>query len=146
MRSDIRESPNSEPIWISGRPAPKGSRTRGVRKDGRPYSRPASKFEKDWTSTVAWECARAAARHRASPPYAVRVEFVVAEPAKSTHGFPCTGDIDKLVRASLDGMVDGRLLTDDRYVTELHASVRYGSPTGANVWVWSASLTPRMAA
>ena len=43
-------------------------------------------------------------------------------------------------------MVDGLLLLDDRYVTELHATVEYGSPTGAFVSVSTASVAPRMAA
>jgi len=132
---------------VAGRPAPKGSRVYGTRKDGSSFSRPASRHEKSWTDAVALEATMIPVWRRPKPPYAVALYFRVARPARSTHGYPTRADLDKLVRGAMDGLVLGRLLLDDRHVTELHAAVDYGSPTGATITVGSAAAaTERTAA
>jgi Holliday junction resolvase RusA-like endonuclease len=108
-------------LFAAGAPAPKGSRTTGVRRDGTIYTRPASKGEHTWTEAVA----RVARRHRGrapAPPYRVELEFAMPKPARPAHPWPTLGDLDKLIRPTLDGLVRGGVLADDRHVLELRAS------------------------
>jgi Holliday junction resolvase RusA-like endonuclease len=53
------------------------------------------------------------------PPYAVAVVFYMPRPAKPSYSWPVVGDIDKLVRCTLDGLVTGRVIKDDRHVIVL---------------------------
>lgn len=105
-------------LFVPGTPAPKGSRTPGRRRDGSVYTRPASKAEHPWVEAVA----RVAMSHRRqSPasPYAVHLVFFMPRPTRPTHAWPSVGDIDKLERAVLDGLVRAGVLEDDRHVVEL---------------------------
>jgi Holliday junction resolvase RusA-like endonuclease len=108
---------------VSGRPAPKGSRTRGMTADGRHYTRPASKYEKPWTDAVQ----RAAEGHPALlPPYRVDLHFRFTRPAKPRYAWPVAADLDKAARATLDGLVKARLIADDKHVVQINASAEYG--------------------
>lgn len=120
---------------VLGTPAPKGSRTVGRRKDGSVFTRPASKGEKAWVEAVAAE----ARRHRPlEPPYATTVCFYLRRPQRPAHGWPTRGDIDKLVRSTLDGLARGGLIADDRHVVRLVADKRWAhEEPGATVVVWS---------
>lgn len=111
--------------------APKGSRTAGVRRDGSHYSRPASPHEHGFTEAVAREAlvcrAKGGARGGAEPPYRVEVTFYFRRPGRPSWDWPSRIDVDKAVRAVLDGLVRGGLLEDDRHVVELIASKRWSA-------------------
>jgi len=114
-------------LTIPGRIAPKGSRTTGVRRDGRRYTRPASKHEHPWTEAVARHAMVAARSGPLDPPYRVTLMFFFGRPARPAHAWPSRLDVDKAARAVLDGLVRGRLLVDDRHVIDLRARVSWAS-------------------
>lgn len=122
---------------VPGAPAPKGSRIPGRRKDGSIFTRPASKGEKPWVETVAL----IARGHRPpggkplEPPYRVELTFVMPTPKRPSHEWPSVGDLDKLERAVLDGLKTGGLIVDDRHVTDLHSSKRFGDPSTIGVQI-----------
>lgn len=109
---------------VSGQPAPKGSRTVGRRKDGSIYTRPANPREKVWTKTVADSCKEL---EYLSPPYEVEVKFRFTAPGKSKYSYPSRNDLDKLLRSTLDGMVQGGLIEDDRHIVRLVSQKEYGT-------------------
>lgn len=111
-------------VEVSGEPAPKGSRTAGVRKNGSIYTRPANPREKSWTKAVADACTGIATL---PPPYDIEVKFRFTPPGKSKYSYPSRLDIDKLARCLLDGLVVGKLLEDDRHVIRLVAQKEYGT-------------------
>lgn len=122
-------------IRTEGRPAPKGSRTQHKTKAGKVFTRPASKFETPWVKAVA-ASTQIAMRHHPllAPPYAIEVEIIVSKPKRSSYPWPSQHDVDKLARATIDGLVKGGALADDRHVIELIAAKRYannGEPPGA---------------
>ena len=66
------------------------------------------------------------------PPYEVEMTFAMPEGESPKWGWPSSdGDLDKLVRATLDGLVKGALLLDDRHVIALAARKRFGGPCAA---------------
>lgn len=109
-------------LSIYGTPAPKGSRIPGLRKDGTVFTRPASKNEKAWVECVARE---ALSHELLEPPYMLVLTFHMARPKKPAHGWPTRGDLDKLVRSTIDGLVNGNLILDDRHVVVISASKRW---------------------
>jgi Holliday junction resolvase RusA-like endonuclease len=113
-------------VHADGRAAPKGSRIAGYSKKGKMFTRPASKFEKPWIDAVK-AATQVAMRHGFDdgPPYRVELEFRIARPANPRYAHPASHDLDKLVRAALDGLVAGGALKDDRHVTSLTALKRY---------------------
>jgi crossover junction endodeoxyribonuclease RusA len=113
---------------VPGTPAPKGSRIPGRRKDGSIFTRPASKGEKPWVEAVALIARghRPAGNKPLAPPYVIELVFVMPRPQRPKYEWPTMGDVDKLERSTLDGLVRGGLLLDDRHVTDLHSSKRFG--------------------
>lgn len=122
----------SEPVSfrVRGRPAPKGSRNVRVTKKGHAYTYPASKYEEPWIQNVA-----AAARYvlhgqtMLDPPYRVELEFLQA-PTKNPgrklrQDWPSRNDLDKLIRATMDGLVRGEAIEDDRHVVEIASRKRF---------------------
>lgn len=127
-----REAGRATRFHVAGIPAPKGSRIYGQRRNGSSYSRPASKREKTWTEAVAL-VTRA---HRPSgaalpPPYAVSLTFAMPCPARPSYAHPTRADLDKLVRAVLDGLTSGGLIADDRHVIQLTAAKQWADRPGA---------------
>lgn len=119
-------------LFVDGLPAPKGSRITGVRKDGKLYSRPAHKGEKMFGELVATSCLQ----HKTlTPPYTITLKFHLPKPQKPSYGWPVRGDIDKLARCVLDGLVRGDLLVDDRHVTALNVVKMFatGGRTGCEI-------------
>lgn len=116
-------------LTVLGTPKPKGSRTIGRRKDGSVFTRPASRGEQAWTHAVA-QAASCGSTGTLPPPYAVELTFRMPRPSRPAHPWPTRGDLDKLVRSTLDGLVHGGLLEDDRHVAELSASKLWASSTG----------------
>jgi Holliday junction resolvase RusA-like endonuclease len=106
---------------VKGKPAPKGSRISGRRKDGTIYTRPASKGEAPWVAGVAIAARQACPQGPLPLPYRVVLVFRFARPKKPANGYPST-DIDKLARAVLDGLTHGNVIADDRHVVELACS------------------------
>lgn len=107
-------------IEVEGRPAPKGSRIMCSTKDGKTWTRPASKFEKPWVDEVK-RAAQIVMRHHPmpEPPYDVDLYFYLQRPKNPRYGWPVKADIDKLARAALDGLVQGGAIRDDKHVTAL---------------------------
>lgn len=118
-------------VDVEGRPAPKGSRILGKTKTGVSYTRPASKYEKPWVDAVKAET-QIVMRHRAPipMPYVIELEFRLQPPKRNrrTHPWPTAHDLDKLARSTIDGLVQGGALSDDRHVTALTVSKRYAEP------------------
>jgi Holliday junction resolvase RusA-like endonuclease len=112
--------------FIEGRPAPKGSRIRARSVKGNDYTFPASKFEKPWTDAVKREV-QLVMRHAPTmqPPYRIELEFVIERPHKPTYEWPTKADLDKLERCVIDGIVQGKGISDDRHVTALTSSKRF---------------------
>jgi Holliday junction resolvase RusA-like endonuclease len=117
---------------VSGVPAPKGSRISGRRKDGSIFTRPASKGEHIWVEAVA-EVAKG--QPKLPPPYSVELHFSMPRPKKPSHEYPTRGDLDKLVRAVLDGLTRGGVIVDDRHVTDLSAAKFWAEPGDEGVAV-----------
>jgi len=109
------------------------------------FTRPASNQEHRWTKAVA------VAAHEAgtdaplpAAPYRVELEFHCQRPKRPSHPHPSRHDLDKLVRAVCDGLVQGGLLTDDRHVVELHAVKTWATEPGSegvSVTITSAATT-----
>ena len=105
---------------VAGIAVPKGSRTPGRRRDGTLYTRPAARGERDWQELVAYAArANRPAGRTMEPPYAVEMVFYMPRPARPTHPHPSRTDLDKLIRAVLDGLTRGLLIADDRHVVSL---------------------------
>lgn len=124
-------------LRIPGIPTPKGSRTPGARKDGSIYTRPAAAGEKAWTDAVAY-CARAnrPGGKTLEPPYVVELHFSLPEPAAPKYDWPTKdGDGDKLERATLDGLVKGGLLVDDRHIIDCRWTKQFVGAAAAGVAV-----------
>jgi Holliday junction resolvase RusA-like endonuclease len=116
-------------VYVEGRPAPKGSRIAVNGKDGRSWTRPASKYEEAWIKAVK-AATQVAMRHEhdPGPPYAVNIEIRVARPKRKIdrkRWWPSQHDLDKLARATIDGLVKGGAMVDDRHVIALTTSKRY---------------------
>jgi len=109
---------------VFGEPAPKGSRTVGRRKNGTIYTRPANPKEKSWAKAVSDACR---GHVGFDGPYEVELKFRFVSPGKPSYSYPSRSDLDKLVRCTLDGLVVGQVLTDDRHVTRLVAQKEYGT-------------------
>jgi Holliday junction resolvase RusA-like endonuclease len=122
---------------VPGTPAPKGSRIPGRRKDGSIFTRPASKREKPWGETVALIARgyRPPGGKPLEPPYEIDLVFVMPRGDRNKYAWPAVGDLDKLIRATLDGLTVGGLIVDDRHVTDLHSSKRFGDPSTIGVQI-----------
>jgi Holliday junction resolvase RusA-like endonuclease len=127
-------------FFIEGVPVPQGSKTVSQAK-GRAWLRDANAARlKPWRHVIAthadlgvtFDC-----------PVIVTLSFVLPRPQRPRWEVPAVKpDIDKLVRAVMDGLTDGGLLGDDARVVDLTATKRYptpGDPTGVGIDVteWS---------
>lgn len=125
----MSSTPSEIVVDVVGRPAPKGSRIQGRTKDGRSFTRPGSKYEQPWIEQVR-KATQIVMRHHEqhAPPYTVALEFRLKAPGKYRREmpwWPTAHDLDKLVRAVLDGLVKGGAMADDRHVIALTATKRY---------------------
>jgi Holliday junction resolvase RusA-like endonuclease len=81
-------------------------------------------------------------------PLAVDLDFTMPKPkSRPKKAVWCDRkpDLDKLIRATLDGLTDGGLVAHDSRVVKVTASKRYalpGDPTGAVVTISEPSPTP----
>lgn len=146
-------------FFVPGVAATKGS-TRSFKhaRTGAVVTVGANKRTKSWEARVAL-AAREAGIARAPKGEGVRVGVVFTFARPSSHlgtgrnagkvkasapAHPTTravGDVDKLLRAVLDGL-DGIAYDDDSQVTAVHAAKRYGDEPGALVRVEAVSPAP----
>lgn len=135
-------------FWVSGQPAPQGSK----RNIGGGRMIEASAGVGPWRDRVAGETQRLA-HPQFTGPTRVTLRFLLIRPAAhlgargvvkaSAPRWPGGKryDLDKLVRAVLDGLTDGGLLSDDGNVAWLRARKEYakpGHPAGAQIEVTDA--------
>ena len=133
------------PSWrielvVLGRPAPQGSKKVG-RWGG---LQEASKFVKPWRQSVAYATMEQHHGRIINEPCRIEIDFYFERPKshygtgrnaakrKDSYPYHCIsagcGDVDKLVRATLDGLSTtsgGNVLKDDRLVVEIVARKRY---------------------
>lgn len=118
---------------VDGVPVQQGSKTI-AKGGGRVWLRDANaKALRPWRAKVA----RAADRGVTFDcPVVVSLEFEMPLPARPKFRVPAVKpDIDKLVRAVLDGLTDGGLLADDSRVVRLVAEETYSESPGVLVTV-----------
>jgi len=119
-------------ILVPGQPRPQGSHRVLVGPDGRTrLFDSAGRALAEWRSAVAW-AARYASRGRPlEGPVAVEATFRLPRPRRPSGPLPARRpDVDKLLRALLDGLVAGRAIADDSQVVDVCCRKRYaeGSP------------------
>lgn len=119
-------------FYVAGTPAPQGSK-RAFIIGGKARLVEMSKRVKPWRRAV-YDCAREAmilARIVSfRGPVRVSLEFVMPRPKRPTKpGCDVRPDIDKLARATLDGLT-GMIFDDDSAVVRLAASKRYARASG----------------
>lgn len=151
MTRPTTASPNAKPssvaFFVPGVPGPQGSK----RHVGGGRLVESSKKVKPWREAVAAEADAEGVRFYGA--VSVGVHFIFNRPrghyrtGRNAHllrddapTFPVSrahGDLDKLVRSTLDGLVAGGLLSEDDYVVNLNASKSYGDPheSGATIVV-----------
>jgi crossover junction endodeoxyribonuclease RusA len=135
---------------VVGDPAPQGSmRAFARRGGGRPMVTSDNPRTRPWKDAVTW-AASEARRDTATEPVCVSLAFRVRRPKghtgkrgllPSAPAYPGTKpDLDKLVRACLDSLVEGQVLADDALVAILHASKTFADtqPAGVHIRVWLA--------
>ena len=108
---------------IPGRPAPKGSRAVGFRKDGSVYTREQNKRVGPWMKMAEQILA---GQRKLDPPYHLHVVFVYEKPKKPKYEFPPQGDLDKLVRAVGDSLQAAEIISDDKFILRIDAEKFYG--------------------
>ena len=126
-------------LYIPGRPAPKGSRTFGQRKNGSIYNRESSTRSSDWMKGAVELIRQQTCGRVIAPPYRVELVFTFKPPKKGSP-WPVIGDLDKYCRNALDaagGATKTGPLVDDRHVIELVASKRYDAAEGTTMTIVS---------
>lgn len=117
-------------ITIPGKPAPQGSKKAYVIK-GRPVLVESSDALKPWRAMVTLIARSAANQFRwatTEDAVAVEITFNLLKPASSKREHPTVKpDIDKLVRAILDGLTEAGIWKDDSQVVDLIARKVYVS-------------------
>ena len=131
-------------LYILGHPAPQGSK----RHVGRGIMVEASKKVTPWREAVVAECQREGVAGRMlDGPLSVFISFYFPRPAShhdakgevrsSAPLYPIrrsAGDIDKLIRSTLDALVQASTIADDSLVATIQARKRYATmarPSGA---------------
>lgn len=98
-------------IRVDGIPAPQGSKTRT-----RYGMFESSKRVKPWRAAVI-EAVRN--MEQIATPYDVRISFFIPRPKTTNAEYPVApsvGDLDKLVRSTYDGLTQGGIIVDDRFI------------------------------
>lgn len=114
-------------FWVAGTPVQQGSKTAFVVKGKAVMTDQNAKTLKPWRATVTRDAREAAQRHPLFVgPIAVTLEFGMPRGATVRRARPSvTPDLDKLVRAVLDGLTDAGVWGDDGQVVDLHATEFY---------------------
>lgn len=113
-------------FWVEGIPIPQGSKTL-ARRGGKVWMRDANANTLHaWRHKVACEADRGV---EFDAPVEVSLRFILPKPKRPRWVVPAVKpDIDKLVRAVLDGLVAGGLLADDSRVVRLATDKKYVEP------------------
>jgi Holliday junction resolvase RusA-like endonuclease len=120
---------------VHGIPAPQGSKKAYVVR-GRAVVTDASKKLAPWRNTVADGAREAAAGVMFDDAVHVSIVFNMPRPKTVRRTFHTVApDVDKLIRAVLDGLTVGGLIRDDSLVVSVRARKRYSDVTGAEVVV-----------
>ncbi|OLL21236.1 MULTISPECIES: RusA family crossover junction endodeoxyribonuclease [unclassified Rhodococcus (in: high G+C Gram-positive bacteria)] len=135
-------------FFVSGRPAPQGSKTfKGVR-GGRGILIESSKDVGPWRERIALT-AHSHAERLLDGPVTVRLDFVMprpkSAPKRTTPPAVKRPDTDKLARACLDALT-GICYVDDSQVTDLHATKRLAQldeTPGVHITVTNGSASHR---
>jgi Holliday junction resolvase RusA-like endonuclease len=149
--AEILERATVAEFDVVGDPIPQGSmRAFARRGGGRPMVTADNARTRPWKDAVTW-AASEARRFTATEPVAVELTFTLRRPkghsgkrgllpsAPTYHG--TKPDIDKLVRAVLDSLVEAQVLQDDALVALLRVAKGYpigDVPAGVHVRVWIA--------
>ena len=116
-------------IRVFGDPAPQGSKTAVVR-GGKAVMFESSKKLPLWRETVLFTAKMVMADYPApmEGPLKAVMYFFLEPPQKLNRSRPTTKpDLDKLVRAVCDGLVDGGVLQDDSQIVTLYAHKHYAN-------------------
>lgn len=118
---------------VEGKPVPQGSkRAFAHRTTGKPVLvDDNAKALREWRRAVKKVAELHASSWLRQAPLEVRLLFMIGPaPKHKTDGdwAPVVPDIDKLTRAALDGLTDGKVLVDDAQVVRLYVEKRYGGP------------------
>lgn len=108
---------------IPGRPAPKGSRATGRRKDGSVFTYEQNKRVGPWMR-MAEEILTGQAELK--PPYHLHVSFIYERPKKGKYDYPAQGDLDKCVRSLCDSLEASGVIENDKFVLRIDAEKFYG--------------------
>jgi Holliday junction resolvase RusA-like endonuclease len=85
-----------------------------------------------WRSLIGWEARLAGASPHALP-VKITISFFMPRPKTVKRAYPSVApDLDKLIRAVLDGLT-GVAYEDDGQVVQIHAQKLYGASVGAEI-------------
>lgn len=91
---------------------------------------------KPWRKTVTAAAARVAPATPIDGPVAIHLVFTFERPKTVKREWPAVKpDIDKLMRAVLDGITDSKLWSDDSRVVDARITKQYGAVPGVRVRV-----------
>jgi Holliday junction resolvase RusA-like endonuclease len=123
-------------FFIAGVPIPQGSKTAFVVK-GRAIVTDANRAKlKPWRDQVADVAGTAAQGVTITGAVEVRADFELVRPVSSKRRYPAIRpDVDKYVRALLDGLTDSGLIKDDGQVVRIVAEKKYALQPGVRVTV-----------
>lgn len=127
-------------VFVPGVPAPQGSKDfRGLRANGSAIIAESHKGVKPWRAAIVAAC-EGLVPEPLDVPVRVRRLYLFNRPKTVRREFPVgnEGDIDKLDRATFDGLVKAGVLRDDRLVvagSHMKKYVEFGQPTGAKLRV-----------
>lgn len=126
-------------IRVFGNPAPQGSKTAVVR-GGKAIMFESSKRLPEWRETVMLTARMSVLDERPldpNTPVKATMYFLLEPPRKLERERPTTKpDLDKLVRAVNDALVDAGVIQDDSLIVNLHAYKHYADsdePAGVSI-------------
>lgn len=128
-------------ITVRGIPAPQGSKRPVRLGNGRIGMVESSRAVSPWREAVRAETQRAmSGRGPYAGPVWVQVRFAMPRPKSLKKGITYHAkrpDLDKLIRAILDGLTAGGAFTDDGQVFDISATKVYanGEPTGCEIFL-----------
>lgn len=128
---------------VDGVPVPQGSKTGFVAGNRAIVTDQNAKTLKPWRQTVSSAARAAHQGDRVEGPVLLVVEFRFLQPKSVRREFPSVKpDLDKLLRALMDGITDSGLWRDDAQVVTTHMSKRYADRAGVHVQIGEYSTTP----
>lgn len=122
-------------FMVSGIPAPQGSKIRT-----RYGMFEASKRVKPWRDAVVQS---ASELEPLEPPYDVKVFFFIPRPKKTSADYPVApaiGDVDKLLRATYDGLTASGIIQDDRFIVAGEQAKEWAGADGSGAVIVIKSL------